>query len=325
MKALRWSGKLILRLAGGLMFLWAFGALYFDGPARWLAVAQALSILAVLIFVKRRAIKLRIFNVWFIIVLGWWLTLEPWSEANWPPDVARLASADIDGDVVTLHNVRNVDYRSETDYTVNWGTRRVEISKITGIDMAISKLGSPWMAHPIISFQIADAPPLCFSIEARKRKGERFSAIGSLYRRFTLIFVVAEERDVIGARTNHREREDVYLYRTTLSAEDSRERFREYLVSVNALNRAPRWYNVITTNCTTCVRYQHPIAGRLPWDWRMLVNGKADEMMYERKAIVTAGLPFAELNRCSFINDIAREAGDGPDFPTRIRVGVPGM
>ena len=95
--------------------------------------------------------------------------------------------------------------------------------------------------------------------------------------------------------------------------------------NLNRLQQDPRWYNAITTNCTTAIRSQQPEAQRLPWDWRILVNGKGDEMLFERKAIFTGGLPFAELKRRVHINAAALEANDSPDFSQRIRAGVPGM
>jgi hypothetical protein len=156
------------------------------------------------------------------------------------------------------------------------------------------------IAHPIVSFQFADAPPLCFSIEIRRKLGQTYSTIGGLYRQFELIYIVADERDVIRLRTNYR-KEDVYLYRTTVSPGRARERFLEYIHSLNALRTKPRWYNAITTNCTTSIRAQHPRNERVPWDWRILLNGKGDELMYERHAIVTGGLPFAELKARSLI------------------------
>jgi Domain of unknown function (DUF4105) len=198
----------------------------------------------------------------------------------------------------------------------------VRISQITGIDLAIDYWGSPWIAHPIASFQFTDAPPLCFSIETRKKVGQTYSAIEGLYRRFALIYIVSDEREVIRLRTNYRN-EHIYLYRTTISPEEARERFHEYIRSVNALRDKPRWYNAITTNCTTSIRDQHPAKERLPFDWRILLNGKGDELMYEHHSIVTAGLPFAELKARSLIDTRAKAAGDSPDFSTLIRVGLP--
>lgn len=323
------AGKRILRFAGLLLlaiaFAWAFGALYYDGPAKGFAAVNAVAVLAAFLFVKPWRWKLAVFAGWFALVLGWWLTLKPANDADWQPDVARLAWAETDGDNVTLHNVRNCEYRSETDYTPRWETRTVRLSQLTGIDLAINYWGSPYMAHPIVSFQFADAPPVCFSIETRKKTGQSYSAIGGLYRQFELIYVAADERDVIRARTNYRKGEDVYLYRTAASPEQARGRFLQYLETINSLRDHPRWYHAVTTNCTTAIRSQHPAAKRIPWDWRILVNGKGDELMYERQTLVTGGLPFAELKRRSFINPAAREAGDAPDFSALIRAGHPGM
>jgi hypothetical protein len=255
-------------------------------------------------------------------VFTWWLTLSPTNDSDWQPDVAKEAWADIQGDEVTLHNVRNCDYRTQTDYTPHWETRTVRLSQITGIDLAIDYWGSPWIAHPIASFQFADAPPLCFSIEIRKKLGQTYSTIGGLYRQFELIYIVADERDVIRVRTNYRN-EDIYLYRLTVSPAQARERFLEYIHSLNALRNKPRWYNAITTNCTTSIRTQHPANERVPWDWRILLNGKGDELLYERHVIVTSGLPFAELKTRSLIDTRARAANDSPDFSKLIREGLP--
>jgi hypothetical protein len=133
---------------------------------------------------------------------------------------------------------------------------------------------------------------------------------------------VADERDVIRLRTNYR-KEDVYLYHTTISPADARERFLEYIDSLNALRKKPRWYNAITTNCTTSIRTQHPPKERVPWDWRILLNGKGDELLYQRHFIVTGGLPFAELKSRSRIDARARAANGSPDFSKLIREGLP--
>jgi hypothetical protein len=324
-KVLHRAGIVLLAIVLLLAFAWAFGALHFDGPAPWFAIANAVAIAALFFFVKPWRWKLTAFAAWFALVLGWWLTLKPTHEADWQPDVAQLARAEIDGDLVTLHNVRNCEYRTEKDYTPRWETRTVRLSQLTGIDMAIDYWGSPYMAHPIVSFQFADAPPVCFSIETRKKKGQSYSAIGGLYRQFELVYIAADERDVIRVRTNYRKGEDIYLYRLAIKPEKARERFMEYLGALNRLHEKARWYNAITTNCTTTIRSQHNASERLPWDWRMLVNGKGDELLYERKAIRTADLPFAELKRRVHINAAAREANDSPDFSKLIRAGVPGM
>jgi len=267
MRVIRWVGALLVLLAAIIAIAWAFGAVWFDAPFgagnRIAAALLATTFIVVLLFVRSFWRKLGIFVVLFAGVLISWLTLSPTNDSDWQPDVAQKAWADIQGDEVTLHNVRNCDYWTETDYTPHWETRTVRISQITGIDLAVDYWGSPWIAHPIASFQFADAPPLCFSIETRKKLGQTYSTIGGLYRQFELIYIVADERDVIRVRTNYR-KEDIYLYRTTISPAHARERFLEYIHSLNALRNKPRWYNAITTNCTTSIRTQHPPKERLP-------------------------------------------------------------
>src|SRR6476620_4815499 len=306
---------------------WAFGAVWYDAPFgagnRMAAALLAIAFVLVLLFVRPFWRKLLVVVALFAGVLTWWLTLSPTNDSDWQPDVAQNAWADIQGDEVTFHNVRNCDYRTETDYTPHWETRTVRISQITGIDLAINYWGSPWIAHPIVSFQFADAPPLCFSIEIRKKVGQTYSTIGGLYRQFELIYIVADERDVIRVRTNYRKGEDIYLYRTTATPAQARERFHEYLRSLNQIRDHPRWYNAITTNCTTSIRDQHPTAERIPWDWRILLNGKGDELMFERHTIVTACLPFSELKAHSLIDERAKAADASPNFSELIRVGLP--
>lgn len=321
LRAIAWTLGWVIALGCAT---WAFGALHYDFPMAktvvpWVFVAV---IVAAIVFLRSAAKKLRAVFLAFALVLIWWLTLKPSNDGNWQPDVAQTAWADINGDEFTFHNVRNCDYRTETDYTPHWETRTVRLSQLTGIDLAIDYWGSPWIAHPIVSFQFADTSPLCFSIETRKTVGQSYSTIGGLYRQFTLIYIVSDERDVIRLRTNYRN-EDIYLYHTTISPDRARMRFLEYVHSLNALRPQPRWYNAITTNCTTSIRSQHPSKERIPWDWRILLNGKADELLYEHGALLTGGLPFAELKESSLIDERAKSANASPEFSQLIRVGLP--
>jgi hypothetical protein len=304
---------------------WAFGGLDYDFPVMRSVVAWAFAaaLIAAIVFLRGATSKIAAVFIGFVLVLAWWLTLKPSNGGKWLPDVAETAWAEVNGDEVTFHNVRNCDYRTETDYTPHWETRTVRLSQMTGVDLAIVTWGSPWIAHPIASFVFADAPPLSFSIETRKTVGQNYSAIGGLYRQFTLTYIVADERDVIRLRTNYRQGEDVYLYRTKAPPERARQRFLEYVKTLNALHQKPRWYNAVTTNCTTSIRSQHPGKERIPWDWRILLNGKSDELLYEQKAIVTGGLPFAELKQRSLINERAKAADNDAEFSARIREGLP--
>lgn len=326
MRVIKYIGWTFAWLAAFACATWAFGALYFDFPTAGAlaAILFVIILLAAMVFVRGKLRKLAIVLGASTLVALWWLTLKPSNDRPWQSDVAQTAWAEINGDVVTVHNVRNCDYRTETDFTTRWETRTVRLSQITGMDLAIMYWGSPWMAHPIVSFRFADALPLCFSIETRKTIGQEYSAVRGLYRQYTLIYIVADERDSIRVRSNYRHGEDVYLYRTMASPAQARVRFLEYVNTINMLHDHPRWYNAITTNCTTNIRTQRPMSQRAPWDWRMLVNGKADEMLYQRHLIATGALPFGELKQRSLINKRARSADKDPDFSRLIREELPG-
>jgi hypothetical protein len=260
----------------------------------------------------------------FTVVLAWWSSLQPSNGRDWQRDVAVLAYADLNATQVTLHNIRNCTYRTETDFDIRHYDKAFDLEKIRTADVYMVYWGSPHMAHTMVSFGFEGGDYVCFSIEARKEKGKGYSAVKGLFRQFELIYIVADERDVVRLRTNYRQGEDAYLYRLRASPEQVRTLFLDYVRRVNDLYRRPEWYSALTHNCTTSIRTQRAAAERSPWDWRMLVNGYGDELLYERGAIAT-DLPIAELKRRCHINERARAADVATDFSQRIRQGVPGI
>jgi hypothetical protein len=323
---LKWISAAMVSLVIGIGTLWAFGALWFDFPHEWLrkvvaSLFVAAAVLTACVVRPRWRAKLGI-AIAIIFVLLWWFTLQPRQFRDWKPEVATTAHAVVEGDIVTIHNVRNFDYRSETDFTPRYETRRYDLRNLRGLDIFINYWGSPYMAHPIVSYDFGSDGHVCFSIETRPETGESYSALGGLYRRFELIYVVADERDVIRLRSNYRTGEDVFLYR--LKAGKARASFMEYIRSINELHETPRWYNAITNNCTTALRNQRAASERAPWDWRMLVNGYGDQLLYDRGAI-DRSLPFEELKKISHVNARAKAADQDPDFSEKIRAGLPGM
>jgi hypothetical protein len=262
----------------------------------------------------------------FVMVLTWWLLMPPSNNRDWQPDLATISSADIAGDKVTIHNIRNTDYRTEYDFTVHHYDRTFDLSKLKGVDLFLVYWGSPKIAHTMMSFDFEGQGIVCFSIETRKEKGEDYSTIKGFFRQYEIIYVVADERDLVRLRTNYREQgkgEDVYLYRLNADTENARKVFLSYLEEVNRLKENPQWYNALTDNCTTSIlKHTMPYNPDARFDWRLIVNGYVDEMLYERKAINTS-LPFTELKKRSYINPKAQIAGKGPFFSQLIREGLP--
>jgi hypothetical protein len=235
--------------------------------------------------------------------------------------------AEIDGGQVTIHNIRFCTYRAEFDYTCEWKTRTLDIAKINGADLFITYWGSPYIAHPIVSFTVTGEDPVAMSIETRKEVGEVYSAVRGFFRYYELIYIVSDERDVVRLRTNYRTGEEVYLFHTKASPQLAQKVFLDYLKRANELRTKPEWYNALTDNCTTNVsgHFRDAQAKVLPnWDWRVMLNGKADEMLYENGDIATGGLPFAELKERAHINAAARAAPEA-EFSARVRAGRPGF
>ncbi|MDB6095212.1 MAG: hypothetical protein JWM32_2774 [Verrucomicrobia bacterium] len=263
-----------------------------------------------------------------VAIMGWWFTLRPSGRGDWAVDVSRLPWAERSGDRVTLHDVRNFSYRTESDYDARWETRIVDLSAIVGADLFVTHWGVPLVAHSIVSFRFRDGSYLATSIEARKTKGRSYSAMRGFFRQFEIIYLVADERDVVRLRTNYRKGEEVYMYRTRLTPADSRRLFEAYLGWMDRARTHPDWYNAVTANCATDMisfLSREKIGGLSRWDLRGLLAGDGDKMLYDLGDLAGSEVPFDELKRQAHINAVARAADSAPDFSGRIRAGRPGF
>jgi hypothetical protein len=324
------AGRILRVVAGGLTVafaLWGAAALWIDGPAsRPLAAALAAALLAAVVVLLARARPFLRGCLWALApsaaVAVWWLAIPARNDRDWQPDVARTATAEWRGSVVTVRDVRDFDYRTETDFVERWDTRRYDLERIAGLDLFVSYWGPTLYAHTILSWDFEGSPPLAVSIETRKEKGESYSAVLGFFRQFELVYVLADERDVVRLRTSFRG-ERVLLYRLATPPEHARLLLEQYLSEANALAARPAWYNAFTENCTTAIwRNVRALAPDNPWDWRLLANGYVDRMLYERGTLDTS-LPFAELRARSDITERAKACGGRDDFSRCIREGLP--
>ena len=313
------------RLAGVLLTLAALGVagwgallLWFAGPGpAWLRAALAAAAVVGALG-ARFAVRplgrsaLAVAGV-LALLLVFWSSLRPSHGRVWQPDVARLATATIEGDRVIVENVRNFHYRSETDYDPSWETRSYDLGRLDGLDLYTSDWGAPGVVHTILSWRFEDAPPLAISIETRKEEGEAYSALAGFFRQYELVYVAADERDVIRLRTDFR-KEEVRLYPLRVTRERARDLLLDYLATMNAMAREARWYNALTTNCTTTIRTHTGHLGAAgAWSWKLLANEYLDELLYER-GLLDTGLPLERLREASRVGERARAAGAGADF-----------
>jgi hypothetical protein len=321
-------GSLFLIVAALAMTAWWTAAMAIAGPPppalRYaVAAGYAVSMAAVLLLVRPLP---RAFAVWgtaFVALVLWWNTIQPSNDRVWQPDVAKLPSVEIRGELLIVKNLRNFDYRSETDFTPHYEERVYDLAKLRGLDLFMSYWGSPAIAHTIMSWQFEGSPPLAISIETRKHAGQTYSAVQGFFKQYELIYVAADERDVVRVRTNFRG-EHVYLYRLAAPLPEVRALLMDYVGSMNTLIDHPSFYNALADNCTTRIRrhVKHINPGAPPFDFRLLANGYADRLLYERGSVDTH-LPFEELRAQSLIDAKAKAADDDPAFSRRIREGLP--
>ncbi|MFZ0623804.1 MAG: DUF4105 domain-containing protein, partial [Pseudolabrys sp.] len=251
-----------------------------------------------------------------------WMSIPPSHQREWRPEVAVMPRATIEGDIVSIHGVRNFDYRSRDDFTVRYEERKIQLSHLTGLDFFVSYWSEGLVGHTFLSFIFDNAPPLSISIETRPEVGEGFDPVASLFKQFELIYVVGEERDLVRVRTNYR-KETVYLYHLNTSPDDARRLLTIYLERINELADRPEFYHLLSNSCTiNIIRYANAAGRAGRFDIRHLLNGMIDSYLYHSGRVNTT-LPFDELRRRSQINEAAKAAGDAPDFSERIRASLP--
>jgi Domain of unknown function (DUF4105) len=261
----------------------------------------------------------------FAIVVIYWTNIEPSNDRAWQPDVTVLPYATFDGELVTVYNIRNSEYRSETDFHPAYYDRTFDLRELQSVDVIASYWMGPAIAHVFLSFGFGGQDYLAISIETRKEQGEGYSTISGFFKQYELIYVVADERDLIRVRTNFRNEspEQVYLYRVRGRGENARFLFLEYMRKINALKDKPEFYNTLTTNCTGNIWLHTRVnPGHLPFSWKILLSGYVPEYLYEAGRL-DMSLPFYELKRRSLVNARAQEADAAEDFSQRIRAGLP--
>jgi hypothetical protein len=326
---LRITITLLATLLIGLPAAWAALAIWFQAPGGqlpktvmvvlWLAFSVAM--LAAL-WQGRPGMAVLVFAAVFGALLFWWRTIQPANDRRWADDVARITSGSIEGNRVTLHNVRNFDWRSDDDYTQRWETRVYDLDGLNSVDMIMSHWRGRAIAHMLVSFGFDDGQHVAFSVEVRREKNKSYSEISGFFKRYGLSIIAADERDVIRVRTNIRG-EDDYLYRIRMPPTAMRSLFAGYVEQADELVNEPRFYNTITVNCTTLVYHMMTrIVGYLPWSYRLLFTGYLPEYVH-RVGGLDQRYSLRELRALGRITERAKLSDRSPSFSEDIRRGIP--
>jgi hypothetical protein len=227
----------------------------------------------------------------------WWGSLAPRQERDWMAEVARGVTAEAQGDgLVLVRNIRDFRWSSPTEAVETWYDLTVDPEQITSVDMIMSVWDSPEIAHTLVSFGFADGRHIVFSGEIRREVGEEFSAIGGFFKRYELVLIAADERDIVHLRTDARG-ESVSLYPVQMGAAQRAALFEAFLDYGNALAREPRWYHTLWTNCTTMpYRLVRQVAEGVVFDLRVILSGRLPGYLYDLGVLPGAQTaPLAEL------------------------------
>ncbi len=255
---------------------------------------------------------------YFILVV----LVRPSNKRDWSADAEKTATAVFSGDSVQIDNVRNARYRSTTDFDVYWETRAYDLRKIESVWFVVEPF-SDWRgpAHTFLSFGFSNGEYIAVSVEIRKEKNESFSPLAGLFRQYELIYVIGDERDLIGLRANYRN-DEVYLYEINATPDKRLELFISILQRANEVAKKPEFYNTLSNTCTSnIVDHIDTIApGRVPFSIKTYLPAYSDELAFDL-GLINTSLARNEFRAAHKINALAKQHADSAKFSEAIRKG----
>ena len=309
--------------------LWGSLALWFKIPGSEIVRATMAGAFAVFgiatLIAMFTSVRWRWFLVFTVALVGvnvWWNTLVPPSEGNWSPEVARQTTGTIEGDILTLENMRVFEWRTESDFTETWVTRSYDLSQIETVDLFMSYWAGPEMAHFMLSFGFADGQYLAWSNEVRREVGASFSPVADFFKANALSVIASEERDVVGLRSNIQNAR-VQIFRLNSTPENRRALMEAYVAAANEVAETPRWFHSVFTNCSrSVIKLARYVGINLPLDWRVIVNGYFPDYLYDMGRMNT-DLAIEDIYRLGDITERAKAVGLTKEYSEAIREGVP--
>ena len=315
-----------------LLYFWSIPSLYFSLPWTWLKISAsilfAVGAPTALILLKPRRRTFLAIAAATVVITIWQQSIPPTNDRDWKVPVARLPRVTVKGNDVKISNIRNFDYRSETDFTPRYYTKDFKLDEIRSLDYVLSYWdGNKAIAHIIFSFGFKNGDYLAVSVETRLAKDQKQSLLSGIFNQYEIIYILADERDVLRLRSNFR-KEEVYLYRVKIDNKALQKIFLKIVKQADDLHQHPRFYNTLKHNCLTTLLadLQEAQGRRLDFDYRFIMNGYSDELLYDKNALVTGGLPFKELKKRRNINQYVENDPDAAvGFSRKIRPPENGM
>lgn len=250
------------------------------------------------------------------------LPQKPSLTRDWSSDQRILARTEFSENRVSITNIRNAKYRTKDDYDIHYYDKTFDLDKIETLWYVVEPFAGygKGAAHTFVSFGFEGGDYIAISAEIRKEKDESFSALSGLFRQYELVYIVADERDVLGLRANYRN-DDVFLYPVRVNKEQIRALFIAMLTRANILGTKPEFYNTLTNNCTTSiVNHANDIVQNPTslWNYKILMPGYSDKLAQEL-GLIDSSISITELRAKYRINERAALYASDPLFSQRIR------
>lgn len=311
----------LVAAAVALAFLWLAVGVHLSGIVQRLAQGAILLVLGLVLWGLWRGRA----SVPFGVAAGsvavaslWWWFLPASNDRVWAAEYAQGLTASVNGDIVTLENVRNFRWQTIETAEEAWETRVFDASTITSVDVFTSIWSSPMIAHVMVSFGFEDGRHIAFSAETRRRKGQVYSALGGFVREFELTLLAADERDLIWLRTDLRG-EKVSIFPLNLAPEARRALFLAFASFAQDLDRQPQWYNTLLDNCTTVpLKIVRTLSPGIPLDWRILASGRLPAYLHDL-GVLRPDLGLADIEAKAMLPLFGPWPEDGVAYSRAIR------
>jgi hypothetical protein len=329
-RVLRASAIGLFALSIVLSAIWANLAIAYQMPGSAAArigaclVLNLIALAALVAVLRGRRTRWRavlIYAVAYAIFLGWSSSISASNDRNWAADVAHGITGTVDGGQLSVRNLRNFSWRTEADYTERWEQRTYDLSRLQSLDLFLVYWMGPSIAHTIMSFGFEDGHYLDFSIELRRTQNDQYSAVAGFFKTHELIYIGADERDLMTLRKARHEQ--IQLYRLRTPPQRARALLVEYIEQANDLDAHPRFYNTLTTNCTSTIfDMMQAVTSSIPFDWRIILTGHLPSYLYEHGAVDTR-IALEELRQRADVTSRVDASLSEVEFSSRLREGVP--
>jgi hypothetical protein len=252
---------------------------------------------------------------------------QPSNDRDWTIDQQQIPRVKLEGDRVSIENVRDFQYRSPTDYERRFVTRQFSLSKVRTVDFVLSQYAE-WrgMAHAFLTFGYeveggSELEYLAISVEIRKEKGEEYSPVLGMFKQYELAYVIATETDVIQLRTHHRQ-EPIYLYPIQVEEHYVQQLLKSMLQQTHQLEDTPEFYHTVNNSCMSNIaKHVNLIQPDLvPFGMGTVFPGFADDIVLERNLLSTDVEDIELVREYYRINERALKSIEGQSFSQRIRI-----